>query len=134
MHEVKQGTTAMRIKVAKVFTETQVLDNACVTFSQQIEDIVADSNSGQSTTKDAGCSDSPILDYSDYWLIPGLIDTHAHGAMGCDVMDASHHSLNTMSEYFASIGVTGFLPTTMTADKADICAALQQIHLSKAQG
>jgi len=130
MLEAKGGTALMQIKVAKVFTENQVLDNAVLSFNQQIEEIKADS----SFDKTAPGDDSGILDYSDCWLIPGLIDTHAHGAMGCDVMDASHHSLNTMSQYFASLGVTGFLPTTMTADKTDICAALQQIHRSKTQG
>ena len=123
----------MQIKVAKVFSETQVIDNACVTFDQQIESIEGADESAD-TVKDAGQNDSRVFDYSDCWLIPGLIDTHAHGAMGCDVMDASHQSLDTMSAYFASIGVTGFLPTTMTDHKTKICAALQQIHQSKTRG
>lgn len=67
-------------------------------------------------------------------LLPGLIDSHVHGAKGCDVMDASHDSLNTMSRYFASLGVTAFVATTVTAPVAKIRAALQQVALSKRQG
>ncbi len=32
------------------------------------------------------------VDLPNQSLMPGLIDTHVHGAMGCDVMDASHDS------------------------------------------
>jgi len=67
-------------------------------------------------------------------LLPGLIDSHVHGAKGCDVMDASHDSLNTMSRYFASLGVTAFVATTVTAPVAKIRAALQQVAISKRLG
>jgi len=67
-------------------------------------------------------------------LLPGMIDSHVHGAKGCDVMDASHDSLNTMSRYFASLGVTAFVATTVTAPVAKIRAALQQVAKSKQQG
>lgn len=67
-------------------------------------------------------------------LLPGLIDSHVHGAKGCDVMDASHESLDTMSRYFASLGVTAFVATTVTAPVAKIRAALQQVAKSKRQG
>ncbi len=106
------------LKVKRLFAEQGVIENASITFNDYIQSV--------STTSTAVTE--------DLWLIPGLIDTHAHGAMGCDVMDASHQSLATMSTYFASIGVTGFLPTTMTAEKDAICAALKQIHQSKVTG
>jgi N-acetylgalactosamine-6-phosphate deacetylase len=38
-------------------------------------------------------------DLGQVTLMPGLIDTHVHGAKRCDVMDASHDSLNTMSQF-----------------------------------
>lgn len=74
------------------------------------------------------------IDLGDVSLLPGMIDSHVHGAQGCDVMDASHTSLNTMSQYFASLGVTGFVATTVTAPVAKIRSALKQIAKSKAQG
>ena len=34
-----------------------------------------------------------ILDYSNYQIAPGLVDTHIHGFAGYDVMDNSEESL-----------------------------------------
>lgn len=77
---------------------------------------------------------SNAIDLGDINLLPGMIDSHVHGAKGCDVMDASHDSLNTMSRYFASVGVTAFVATTVTAPVTKIRAALQQIASSKRSG
>ncbi len=49
-------------------------------------------------------------------------------------MDAEHDSLNTMSRYFASLGVTAFVATTVTAPVAKIRAALKQVAVSKRHG
>lgn len=75
-----------------------------------------------------------FTDLGDSVLLPGLIDSHVHGAKGCDVMDASHQSLDSMSRYFASLGVTAFVATTVTAPIAKIRAALQQVAKSKLLG
>lgn len=57
-----------------------------------------------------------IKDYSNYYIAPGLVDTHIHGCKGHDVMDADFKSLNIISEGLLETGVTSFLPTTLTAD------------------
>ncbi|HFQ5211873.1 N-acetylglucosamine-6-phosphate deacetylase [Vibrio vulnificus] len=75
-----------------------------------------------------------VTDLGAVSLMPGLIDSHVHGSQGCDVMDATHVSLNTMSRYFASLGVTAFVATTVTAPVAKIRAALAQVAKSKQQG
>ena len=49
------------------------------------------------------------------YLIPGLIDLHIHGANGHDVMDGTEEALSAISHSLAAEGVTGFLPTTMSA-------------------
>ncbi|KQB01164.1 N-acetylglucosamine-6-phosphate deacetylase [Vibrio metoecus] len=67
-------------------------------------------------------------------LLPGLLDSHVHGSKGCDVMDTTHESLNTLSLYFASLGVTAFVATTVTAPVAKIRAALTQVAKSKQEG
>lgn len=77
---------------------------------------------------------SSVIHLGDISLMPGMIDSHVHGAKGCDVMDANHESLNTMSEFFASLGVTAFAATTVTAPVAKIRAALKQVAKSKQQG
>ncbi|KJG17009.1 N-acetylglucosamine-6-phosphate deacetylase [Photobacterium angustum] len=77
---------------------------------------------------------SDFIDLGEVSLMPGMIDTHVHGAQGCDVMDACHASLNTMSQYFASLGVTGFVATTVTAPVNKIRSALKQVAKSMKQG
>lgn len=60
---------------------------------------------------------SIIIDYSNKWIAPGLVDTHIHGFMGRDVMDDDPESLKIMSEALLSCGVTSFLPTTLTSSR-----------------
>ena len=47
-------------------------------------------------------------------VIPGLIDTHTHGCIGLDTMDAD---FEPMCRFYAEHGITSWLPTTMTACK-----------------
>ncbi|OCG35876.1 N-acetylglucosamine-6-phosphate deacetylase [Gilliamella sp. Gris1-4] len=67
-------------------------------------------------------------------LLPALIDTHIHGVMGVDTMDATHESLNTMSNFLAKHGVGAFLATTVTESNDKIEAALIQVKKSIKQG
>ncbi len=67
-------------------------------------------------------------------LAPGLVDLHAHGALGVDTMDAQPKGLRQMARFYASHGVTSFLATTMTAPTEQILAALQAIAQVRAQG
>jgi N-acetylglucosamine-6-phosphate deacetylase len=69
-------------------------------------------------------SPAPVLDAGGCLVLPGFIDVHVHGAVGYDTMDASQTGLNAMAEFYAQHGVTGFLPTTMTAPHADTLAAV----------
>ena len=58
------------------------------------------------------------LDLSGLTLFPGFIDLHIHGAAGVDAMAASAEDLNSVSEYLARHGVTGWLPTLVPAPRA----------------
>lgn len=62
---------------------------------------------------------------ADYYLIPGMIDLHIHGANNKDVMDGQDDALSTISAALVQEGVTGFLATTMTASDAQISRVLQ---------
>ena len=57
-------------------------------------------------------------------VLPGFIDIHVHGAVGHDTMDASVAALGEMARFFATHGVTGFLPTTMSAPPEQITDAI----------
>ena len=47
-------------------------------------------------------------------VIPGLIDVHNHGNSGADFSDGDYAGLQTMAQYLASNGITGFAPASMT--------------------
>ena len=47
-------------------------------------------------------------------VIPGLVDIHTHGNSGCDFSDGDEGGLRKMAAYEGSVGVTSFLPTSMT--------------------
>lgn len=70
--------------------------------------------------------DEPVKRHPGF-LWPGLIDLHVHGAGGSDVMDGTPAALRTISEILARHGVTGFLATTVTMDKAHLERAMSNV-------
>ena len=75
-----------------------------------------------------------VIDAREHLVLPGFVDTHVHGAMDADTMDATSEALHTMARFFARHGVTGFLPTTMTATSTQIDKAIdavQQVHTAQ---
>lgn len=68
------------------------------------------------------------LDASDCYIIPGLIDTHLHGAAGYDFSDADSESIRKIASYELNHGITSFCPATMTLPEEELlsiakCAA-----------
>lgn len=80
-----------------------------------------------------GAGDAPhfegeqIIDAQGLVLLPGMIDVHVHGSMGCEAMDADAEGLRKMARFFAEHGVTAFLATTWTGSGERIKAALATI-------
>lgn len=64
--------------------------------------------------------DDEVVDATDLYVIPGLIDTHIHGSMGHDFCEGTHEAIEAMSKYLASQGITAFLPTTMSLDEKQL--------------
>lgn len=56
-----------------------------------------------------------VVDFGSSIIAPGLVDTHIHGYKDCDVMDARPGDLNTISKGVLEMGVTTFIPTTLTS-------------------
>mgnify|MGYP000049010701 CR=1 FL=1 len=67
--------------------------------------------------------DNCVVDANGLYAIPGLIDIHFHGAVGCDFMDGTKESLRSIAAYEASVGVTSICPATMTMSREDILKA-----------
>lgn len=64
--------------------------------------------------------DNEIIDYGGYTIIPGLIDIHTHGYEGVDAMESDINQIQTWSEKLPAHGVTGFVPTSVSASREDI--------------
>ena len=59
-------------------------------------------------------ADATVIDYSNFIIAPGLVDTHIHGYQNYDVMDADPEGLQVIAQNLPSCGVTSWLPTTLT--------------------
>lgn len=75
----------------------------------------------------------PIFE-TDGVVLPGFIDEHIHGAGGADAMDGTPDALQTISEYVAKEGTTGFLATTMTQSPENISKALANVKSVREKG
>ncbi len=58
--------------------------------------------------------DSIVIDASDRYVLPGLVDIHSHGAYGHDFCDASPEGLKAILKYEKQHGITSYCPTSMT--------------------
>jgi N-acetylglucosamine-6-phosphate deacetylase len=116
--------------------KTAILNGIILTPDQTLRDHILLLEDGRITAilnKDGYplSSEFSIIDAQECFVIPGLIDIHVHGGNGADTMDGSPEALTTMAVFFAQHGVTAFLPTTVTASKADILQAIENVsHFS----
>ena len=116
--------TTFYLKAEEIFSETGIVHNGCL----KIED-------GRIAA--VGCQPAPdarVIDLGNHRIVPGFVDLHIHGCSGCDVMDATNESLNTISTSIARTGVTGFLATTVTDTWERNLAALANVRHTIEQG
>lgn len=67
------------------------------------------------------------FDLSGCVILPGFVDIHIHGCVGCDATDGREDSVLKMSEWLVTKGVTSFCPTTMTVEKSLIFSSFDSI-------
>ncbi|MEG2233208.1 MAG: N-acetylglucosamine-6-phosphate deacetylase [Oscillospiraceae bacterium] len=72
-----------------------------------------------------------IIDASDCYAIPGLVDIHFHGCVGHDFCDASAEGFEAMSVYEAQCGVTAICPATMSLSEETLTAVCLNAAASK---
>ncbi|VEU80310.1 N-acetylglucosamine-6-phosphate deacetylase [Haploplasma axanthum] len=70
----------------------------------------------------------------DYYLVPGFIDQHIHGAAGYDFMDATNEALEKISTALLAEGTTSFLGTTMTQSIDNIDKSVKNLVPKKLSG
>ncbi len=81
----------------------------------------------ESPRNDLPIADS-VIDLRGLTLFPGFIDVHVHGAVGVDTMEATAVDLDRVSQFLATQGVTGWLPTLVPAPTADYGRAIKAIE------
>ena len=101
----------MKIVNAKVFVDGKFTDGG-IEFDETIKSVGPEVN---------GAGD---IDAGGAYIIPGLVDIHAHSAVNEDSSDGSLEGLAKMSRYYASNGVTSWCPTTMTFSEEILTNAL----------
>jgi len=87
---------------------------------------VFDSPANSSSTADS------TLDLEGLTLYPGFIDVHIHGAVGVDTMEATAADLDRVSQFLATQGVTGWMPTLVPGPDADYARLLKAIDAAMA--
>lgn len=112
------------IKVKKVYLEDRVLENSIVILEDGLIKSILNSKDEKNLDLDK------VLNMENYNLMPGLIDTHIHGGASFDTMDGDFESINEISKYLSTRGVTSFVPTTVTDDVLNIKIAVENVKKS----
>lgn len=63
-----------------------------------------------------------LLDASDCYVIPGLVDLHFHGCVGEDFSDGTPEGLQKMADYELANGITYICPAGMTLPEEELIA------------
>ena len=56
-----------------------------------------------------------IINANELYVSPGFIDIHTHGGNGIDIVRCSESEFDDLTKFYASCGVTAFLPTIGTS-------------------
>ena len=75
----------------------------------------------------SGSDGSHEYDLAGLTVFPGFIDVHIHGAVGVDTLAASGADLDRVSQFLATCGVTGWLPTLVPASREEFAQAITAI-------
>ncbi len=101
----------------KLVLENEIIENAYIEIENKV-------------IKSFGKMNSNIegIDLKGLILMPGFIDGHIHGSLGCDFMNNSKESINKILSYLPIEGVTSVLATTMTATPLKLQNVVQTIN------
>jgi len=109
------------IRGGRLVTPLEILDNKA---------LIIEDGKFSALVDEVDCSPQEsdrLVDASGLWVTPGLIDLHTHGGDGTDCMDASQDALHRMGGFFARHAVSTYLPTTITATREAIDAAISAV-------
>lgn len=114
----------MQIINAKLVLSDEILPGGILIRDGKIASLLLDGASAP--------GDEQIVDAKGFYLAPGLIDLHCHGAGNADFMDNETDCFETALLMQAQHGVTAALPTALSAPREHISAMLARYHAVKA--
>lgn len=109
----------MKISAAAAFVNGAITAATVELDGNRIVDVVSDFQSG---------SDIKISE-SDGVLIPGMIDLQINGGFGIDFQSGQRADFNEFRRQLLKTGVTGFLPTLITASQKSLLKQLSEIDI-----
>lgn len=124
---MKGGCLVNLLKNVKIVLPDKILQGSLL-FSNRIEKIISDQNNDPLNRLKDKYNEIQLIDGQGYYLSPGFIDIHIHGAAGFDIMDGTGEALTYIKESLIKSGVTSFLATTMSMSLTDISKALKAIR------
>lgn len=69
-----------------------------------------------------------VYDAQGAYVVPGFIDIHTHGALGCDVTDTDNpNAIETIAKAKLAEGCTQFCPTTLTLPEDQLATSLKHV-------
>lgn len=69
-----------------------------------------------------------VLDATNFYIIPGLVDIHLHGCAGADFCDGTEASFERIVDYEAVHGITSIVPATMTLPKETLADLFRSVR------
>jgi N-acetylglucosamine-6-phosphate deacetylase len=119
---LEETLMSLVIRHGRVVSSTRVIEDAYILIENGvIVEVDREPFTGLSST---------VINAEGLIVMPGFIDTHTHGIKGLDAtVNREPSKILEMAKHYSRHGVTGFLPTTVTApfeELAEACGAVRE--------
>ena len=112
---------SLLLRNARLVLPEQVIEGGTVLIEQGRIVSISELDPGRRVLSDSQ------LELENLTIYPGFIDVHIHGAAGVDMMEASAADIAHVSQFLATQGVTGWLPTLVPAPVEDYARSIKAI-------
>jgi N-acetylglucosamine-6-phosphate deacetylase len=118
---LSSNPTTTLLRNARIVLPERTAENASLLIHGDCIDRVFEASTSQFPSAES------VIDLAGLTVYPGFLDLHIHGAIGVDTMAANSHDLRRVSQFLATQGVTGWLPTFVPAPDADYARSINAI-------